>query len=178
MSQPMSQPTFAPQPGAGSVPPNGWGPAPQPGAQPMRAPYGASMNNVTPNNIQTVSAMLPTTMPAGQVQVQTDQQALRFDTAAFQHLQPSASVLPTSQQDAPPYSVQPASYQAASYQTPAPQFAPTAIAASQPRAVRISAVSSGNLSSGTGSNFGSNSNVLPSRDGFRPQGSQRVRKPS
>ncbi len=147
----MPQPTYSPQP-AGVVPPGGWNTSPQ------VIPHGSSSRNVLPSNIQPASAV-------GPVVVQPDQMNLRFAQQAT--LPPDPSILPTQQQQgASPYP-----NQLASYQSPLPQpFVQQSVPTGQPRQVRIRAISSENLTPDTGQS--------PSRDGFRPQSSSRVRKPA
>lgn len=158
--------TFAPQP-AGITPPGGWNSTPQP------IPSGSSSRNVLPSNVQPASANFPVT---GQqtVQIQPDQQGLRFADTANAYpspvapaLQPDPSVLPTPQSGVSPYVSQPANFNAPmpTQQPFVQQVVPTALQ----REVRIRAVPSDSLSSAGAS---------VSRDGFRPQGSNRVRKPA
>lgn len=152
--------TFAPQP-AGTVPPGGWNSTPQ-----AFPPQGS--NGYLPSGQSSV------------VQIQPDQQNLRFEpsTQTYQPpifssasnssptLPPDPSILPTPQQGPIQFGVQPASYQTPV--TPQPvlqQPAPV----SDPREVRIRAISSDNITSDGQSRF---------RDGFRPQGTTQVRKPT
>ncbi len=167
-TQPAYQPTtptYAPQP-AGVGPPGGWNTAPQ------TIPRGSSSRNVLPTTIQPASATIP-------VRVQPDQQNLRFAQQATQQatqqvtLPPDPSILPTPQQGVSPYP-----NQQASFQTPLPQqpFVQQSAPTGSPRQVRIRAISSENLP--TNNNLRSNDRPSGSRDGFRPQGSSRVRKPT
>jgi len=173
----QATPTYAPQPD-GTLPPGGWNAAPQP------IPGGSSSYNAVPNNIQPASAVVPLTAHA-QIQVQPDQQSLRFSLPApisqppqrpspqqsiastSATVWPDPSVLPTPQQSVSPYPNQLASYQAPLAQ---PQYVQQSVAPSEPREVRIRAVSS------TPINF--NDGQSGSSDGFRPQGSGQVRKPT
>ncbi len=146
-----TMPTYAPQP-AGVVPPRGWNTAPQP------IPRGSSSRNVLPSNIQPASAVMPMT-------VESDQQSLRFGQLA-----------PPPQQPAPIQSVSQVPNQFASFQTPLPQQPSVQQSApiAEPREVRIRAISSNYQLSNDGTTVvGSQSS-----DGFRPQGSSRVRKPT
>ncbi|NOZ38674.1 MAG: hypothetical protein GXP24_00430 [Planctomycetes bacterium] len=144
-------PTYAPQP-AGVVPPGGWNTAPQ------QIPQGSSSRNVLPTNIQPASATMP-------VMVQPDQQNLRFTQQAT--LPPDPSILPTPQQGVSPYLNQQAGFQAP---LPPQPLIQQSVPNGEPRQVRIRAISSENLRS--------NGNRAGSRDGFRPQGSSQVRKPT
>ena len=173
---PGAVPTYAPQP-AGVVPPGGWNSTPQP---PIPG-QGASLD-ARPSSVQQASAALPVTAQP-HVQIHPDQQALRFDGVSPTYspsiprpvtgsvLPPDASILPTS----PTTTLTPTPNQQASFQT---QVNPPPVVQQGPpvaeqRAVRIRAISSDNLP-GESSTQG----VSPSRDGFRPQGSSRVRKPT
>lgn len=173
----QATPTYAPQ-SDGTLPPDGWNSAPQP------IPSGSSSYNALPNSIQPASAVVPLTVQP-QIQVQPDQQSLRFYLPAplsqpQQQRSPQQStsstsvaawadpsVLPTPQQSVSPYPNQFASYQAPTAQ---PKYLQQSVAPSEPREVRIRAVSS------TPMNFNDGQSV--SSDGFRPQGSSQVRKPT
>lgn len=157
-------PTYAPPQPAGVVPPGGWNTAPQP------IPSGSSSRNVMPSNIQPASAV-------GPVVVQPDQQNLRFAQSATQQatqqpmLPPDPSILPTPRQGVSPYPNQLASFQTTLPQQP---FVQQSVPTGEPRQVRIRAISSNNLPTNDGQATG----VSRTRDGFRPQGSSRVRKPT
>ena len=158
--------TFSPQP-AGTVPPGGWNTSPQP------IPNGSSSVDRWPTGIQPASANLPLGDPSV-VQIQPDQQSLRFSDGAY--LQQQSVQPPTSQPSLPPDpsilptpnfppAGQPA--QPATFQATAPQQFNTPVA--EPRSVRIRAISSDNLTA---------DGQVRSSDGFRPQGSTQVRKPT
>lgn len=169
---PTTTPTFAPQP-AGTVPPGGWNNSPQ------AIPPGSASRNFAPGNVQQASASLPVASPAA-VSIQPDNQNLRFGGSTTQpqvptindqqYLPPDPSILPT-----PQLAVPPAGFQQEGFQQPiaqptnqllnVPQSAPV----SNPRDVLIRAISSDNLSA---------DGTSRARDGFRPQGSSQVRKPS
>ncbi len=162
--------TFVPPP-AGTVPPGGWNSTPQP------FPGTPTSQNVRPSNIQPAAANLPVG-DSSVVRIAPDQQNLRFEGATStyqsvpvasptsQQLPPDPSILPTPQQ--PPVGF---TAQQASYQSPVPPVAvvqqPTPV--SDPREVRIRAISSDQLDA---------NGTLRSRDGFRPQGTSQVRKPT
>ncbi len=162
--------TFVPPP-PGTVPPNGWNSTPQP------IPGIPTSQNFHPGNIQPAGANLPMAEPSV-VRIAPDQQNLRFEGAtpsyqsapvaspASQYLPPDPSILPTPQQPAAGFTAQQASYQspvapAVAIQQPAP--------VADPREVRIRAISSDQLDA---------DGTLRSRDGFRPQGTSQVRKPT
>lgn len=161
--------TYAPQP-AGTVPPGGWN-----GAQQGSLPS----YDVVPGSVP-YAPVTPTT----QVQIQPDQQNLRFAQSAppFQPavvpsqsvamLPPDPSVLPTPTIAASPYPNRVVTYEAP---LPQQQIIQQSVPVGEPRQVRIRAISSENLD-----DQGSPTNGRPSisRDGFRPQGSSQVRKPA
>ncbi|MEM8946640.1 MAG: hypothetical protein AAGD11_15815 [Planctomycetota bacterium] len=167
--------TFSPQP-AGTVPPGGWNTTPQP------IPSGSSSVDRWPTNVQQASANLPSSSGAV-VQVQPDQQSLRFTgnslapqqaattTPKSSYLPPDPSILPTPSQPPAAIGVQPNGGQAATLQAAPPiqQLGAATAPIAEPREVRIRAISSGNLST--------DGQVLSS-DGFRPQGTSEVRKPT
>ncbi len=166
-AQVQPAPTFVPQP-AGTAPPNGWNSAPQ------SIPAGQSPQNVVPNAVPYGAQ--------GAIQVQPDQQALRFAQAAPGYQQPIApaptqTTLPPVTPDLPTprVAVSPYPNRLATYQSPLAQqqFVQPAAPTGQSREVRIRAISSENLPAGNGTATG----ATPSRDGFRPQGSSQVRKP-
>lgn len=150
---------LTPQP-AGTVPPGGWSPTPQ------ALPGGSASRNVLPSNIQ----------QASNIQIQTDQQNLRFAPNNFTQpsspitttqpvLPPDPTILPTPVQPFHSNGVQPAAFNAA---LPTNQFATTAAPIAQPREVRIRAISSDNLPI---------AGKLRTRDGFRPQGASDSSQP-
>ena len=170
---PSATPTYAPQP-AGTVPPGGWNTTPQ------AIPQGSSSYNALPSTVQPASAIAPV-MEQPSIQIQPDQQSLRFAgaTPSFQanivptnvvqasaSLPPEPSILPTQQLGASPYPNQVMNFQTQ------PQFVQQpAVPTGESREVRIRAISSDEaeqLSAG----------APRARDGFRPQGSSRVRKPT
>ncbi|MGI9427096.1 MAG: hypothetical protein ACR2NM_00445, partial [Bythopirellula sp.] len=172
---PGAIPTYAPQP-TGVVPPGGWNSTPQP------VPGGSASRGPLPSNIRQATAEIPITSQP-QVQIQPDQQALRFAETAPVYQQPAVatvtgptlppdpSILPTPQPGISPYPNQFSSFQTA---LPPQPFVQQSAPVAEPRAVRIRAISSDNLPSADGPVSGAS----PSRDGFRPQGSSRVRKPT
>ena len=83
-----------------------------------------------------------------------------------------SSPLDSSSRSPFPSGIRPGGIQQAGYQSPEAQFAPQVVPVGQPRDVRLRAISPNNLPR----RAGITSDVLPSRDGFRPQGSSRVRK--
>jgi len=116
---------------------------------PQPFPGGSSSYNVSPSSIQPASAVAPLT--GQQIQVQPDKQNLRFAQTVPLYQQP---VVPTTSVATLP---------------PDRSVLPT------PRQVRIRAISSDNLDLDT---LNSSSGPSASRDGFRPQGSSQVRKPT
>lgn len=162
--------TYAPQP-AGTVPPGGWNTTPQP------YPGTPTSSNFVPSSIQQASAGMPLSN-SSVVQVQPDLQSLRFPgptnnfapisvpAASGVYLPPEPSILPTPQQGVINVGVQQASFEAPVARQPLLQ---QPVPVTNPREVRIRAISSDNLrTDGEGR----------MRDGFRPQGSSQVRKPT